>query len=147
MTTRSSIVCDGAELAVECACAAETLSLVVEPRTSDDPVHEAIALLAQDAPVALALTRAPGAATMVALATAVAAHGSTVPVALIGVDTDLAALRDLGRDLGLPVVSEVAPLMSMRGLPIGRGPAALDRRLPRPTRGGSDAPGRRPGGG
>ncbi|MCZ7684316.1 MAG: hypothetical protein M5U28_38290 [Sandaracinaceae bacterium] len=53
------IFCDDAELAVECARAAATLHLAVEPQIAEDAVDRARASLDRSARVAVAVLRAP----------------------------------------------------------------------------------------
>lgn len=110
------IFCDEAELAVECARAAEPLSITVEPTIGPDAVAQAVAAAADGERVAVAVATSPPPSALVDLAQASRRAGRPV---LLTVVADPAASRSavgLGGDLGLVAVSEIGPLLSAMAL-------------------------------
>jgi len=112
---RWAIVCDGAELVVDCAHAADGVGREIEPRFGDDPAGEAARMLAEGARAALAVARPPSPETLVALARAARGASSQAVVAILD-DGAASSTRALAGDLGIAAVSEVRPLLSTLAL-------------------------------
>lgn len=110
------VVCDGAELTVEIARAAERVTVEVEPRIAADPFAEAIAELAQGRNVAVALSRPPSAEALVGLAAAGRVAGFRPLAAIVGPADDAASSLALAGDLGIVAVDEIGPLASVLAL-------------------------------
>ena len=109
------IFCDDAQLAVESARVAEPLGIRVEPVIEIDPIGAAVAA-APSGPTAVALGATPEAAQLVPLAAVAIRAGYPLPVAIVGNQAADHRARVLGGDLGLVVVDEVAPLLSVLAL-------------------------------
>jgi hypothetical protein len=109
-----TILCDGAELAVECAHHARELGLEVEPRVTPRPLADGAAADPRHGCVGVALGRLPDVGDLVALSSA--ARQRPTAVALVGCGPRAGEWIGLGRDLGLAVVSEVRPMMAALAL-------------------------------
>ncbi|MFW6067099.1 MAG: acetate--CoA ligase family protein [Myxococcota bacterium] len=107
-----TILCDIAELAVECAHHASELGLAAEPIVSPDPVAEALKAREAGRSVAVALAEAPDPSRIVRLSGG--GHDAPIPLALVGVAEE--SLAAMARDLGLPAVMEVRPLLGVMAL-------------------------------
>lgn len=112
MSARWRVWCDEAELAVECARAAEAIGLDLEPSIDPGAAERCRAATADGERVALALARPPQAGALVELATAARLAERAVPVALVTGDPESDRLRWLAGDLGLVAVGEIEPLLA-----------------------------------
>lgn len=112
VSARWRVFCDEAELAVECARAAEAIGLTAEPFIAPDAIGACRAAAADGSPCALALAAPPSPAALVQLAAAARAAGSAVPVALVAGDEASDRGRWLTGDLGLVAVGEIEPLLA-----------------------------------
>ncbi len=131
------IFCDDAELAVECARAAATLNLAVEPHIAEDALDRARASLDRSPRVAVAVLRAPGPASLTRLARESHAQRALVPIAVVAPRDLRERSRLIASDLGLVAVSEMRALasaMALAGVPSAqpwtasaRGLTPLDR--------------------
>lgn len=119
MTNAWRIFCDDAELAVESARGAEAMGFDVQPLIERDPIGAAVGVLGE-APVAVALAKAPEPAQIVELATAARALPTALPIAVIAPLEARSRALQLAGDLGLAAVTEVPPLLSAMAL-IGLG--------------------------
>lgn len=127
--------CDDAELAVECARAAEPLGLPLAPEITERALDDAIAAMSRGARVALALANAPSPGALTRLAAKGRSHEMLIPLAIVAPPEPRPLL--IASDLGLPSVSEIRPLLAvMAFLSAGathpwnastRGLTALDR--------------------
>ncbi|HKU39434.1 MAG TPA: acetate--CoA ligase family protein [Polyangiales bacterium] len=117
------ILCESAELAVQCVRIAKGLSLDVRTEVVADPCAAALTD-AEPPPLALALLRAPELARLVELAAV--ARSRTLPVALAAVvpSPERARLLDAASELGLCAVSELRPLCALLSLLEHGGPDA-----------------------
>lgn len=132
MTKAWRIFCDDAELAVECARAAATLNLSVEPQIAEDAIERARGAVDRSAGVAVAVSRAPGAAPLTRLARESHAHGALVPIAVVAPREPRERARLIASDLGLVAVSEIRPLasaMALAGVPSAQPWTASSRGL------------------
>lgn len=109
------ILCDDAELAVECARAAAALALRLAPEIAEDAVDQARALVAGGR-VALALARPPSLAALTQLAARSREAGTPVPVAVLAPPDAQRRTLTVAADLGLVAVREVRPLLSAMAL-------------------------------
>ena len=116
MSARWRVWCDEAELAVECARAAEAIGLDLEPSIDPGAAERCRAATADGERVALALARPPQAGALVELATAARLAERAVPVALVTGDPESDRLRWLAGDLGLVAVGEIEPLLAALAL-------------------------------
>lgn len=114
MSEAWTILCDTAELAVECAHRASELALPAEPQVCASPVAEAIELLGVGRRVAVALEQVPDPDALVRLSAPSAA--APLPLLVVGGGTEGGSAVDLARDLGLASVTEVRPLMAVLAL-------------------------------
>ncbi|MGE0785874.1 MAG: acetate--CoA ligase family protein [Sandaracinaceae bacterium] len=112
MSARWLIVCDDAELAVECARVAATLGIETEPAIDPRPVSRARSAVLDAAPVAVAMASPPSFEELVTLADASREVGRAVPLAVICDPYASRRARLFAGDLGLPAVDEVEPLLS-----------------------------------
>ncbi|HJL18453.1 MAG TPA: hypothetical protein RMH99_22505, partial [Sandaracinaceae bacterium LLY-WYZ-13_1] len=110
------IYCDEAELAVECARAAERSSIAVEPEIVEDALVRARMAVADGGRVALALASAPEPGALVRLAQASRAGARAVPMAVVTEPEPRRRARWLGGDLGLVAVGEIGPLLAAMAL-------------------------------
>lgn len=139
------ILCDDAQLAVECARVAEPLDLPLQPSIDDRPLVRAAELVTEGS-VAVALATAPSPHALVDLAFAARDAAAPVALAVVGDDEDAQRARVLAGDLGLAAVGEVEPLLSVLALVSAgaehpwtasvRGLGALDRARLGPTESG-----------
>ena len=130
------IVCDSADIAVECAQATAALGIECEPIvTTDDPGSKLIGLAKTGSVVGLCAADAPAPSVLARVATACGSNPCVM--ALVGrPDAPMASLG-LARDLGIVAVDEVRPFASVLALLGGqarapwtaslRGLAPLDR--------------------
>lgn len=113
MSTRWLIFCDEAELAVECARAAERVSIDAEPVIDPDPLARARSAVEDEERVAVALASPPPETALVELADAVrGARVSTVPIAAVASERDARRAAEIAGDLGLASVTEIEPLIA-----------------------------------
>lgn len=110
VTQRYPILCDGPDLAVDCACVADALGADIDPRPSASPLDEARSMIARGEAVAIAAAHGVTPEALVQLARASEASGAGVLLAGVGGD---AATRDLARDLGIVAVDELRPLIAV----------------------------------
>lgn len=111
MTDPWRILCDEAELAVECARRSETIGLSIDPGIEKDPIATAISSI-DAGPVAIAMARPPASALLVELAAAARAKEVPLPIAVVAAGEDRRRALELAGDLGLVAVDEVAPLLA-----------------------------------
>ena len=110
MSATWSMLCDGPELAIDAAAHAERTDLHLQYQVDDDLPKRAFSLLEQGNPVAIAWGEAtPTPETLLQLADAAVASSCRVPIALLAAD---AGRRGLARDLGLPAVADIGPLIT-----------------------------------
>lgn len=109
------ILCDAAELAVECARRASELGLSVDPKVSARPSADAASARSEGQHLAVALVDEPAPDALVALSAPQAA-GGPLPLALLCPDPPAFDLAALARDLGLAAVTEVRPLLAAMAL-------------------------------
>ncbi len=116
MTERWLILCDEAELAVECARATDRVGVDAEPAIDPRPLSRARSALEDGDRVAVALAGPPPEDALVALADAARERGVTVPLATVAERETAERARCVGLDLGLAAVTEVEPLVSVIAL-------------------------------
>ena len=115
MTRAWRILCDEAELAVECARRAEVIDLAVEPAIERDPVAAAGASLAAP-PTAVLLAREPDPASLVELAASARAADVALPIAVVAPSEEQRRALQLAGDLGLVAVDDVTTLLACMAL-------------------------------
>lgn len=106
------ILCDDADLAVECARIAGELGLAVAPEVSAGPLVDATQRTAGDRPLAIVVLEPPSPEAMVEVAAAARRSGTHVALAVIGPTGRDRLVLDLARDLGLVAVADLRPLLS-----------------------------------
>ncbi len=111
-----AIVCDSAELAVQCLHAAQQIDLDVQPGMEPDWLRAARSSRAAGQPTAVVLIAAPTLATLVELAEH--AHGKAQPLVLcvVGPDAERRLVLDAAADLGVVALAEIRPLMAALAL-------------------------------
>jgi hypothetical protein len=105
------IICESAELAVECLQAAEGVGLLVEPEVTSDWLKAAIAVSGV-APLALALCDPPTLEQTVELSHAARREKRPMLLASLAVGQDADRLRQAALDLGVTAVAEIEPLIA-----------------------------------
>jgi hypothetical protein len=101
------IICESAELAVECLQAAQAVGLEVEPVVAEDWLTTALELSA----TAIAVSQAPTLEQLVELGDAARRSGRTSVLASLADGPEARRLREAALDLGLTAVAEIEPLL------------------------------------
>jgi len=120
-----TVHCQSAELGVEIARIASELELELVPEVSADPARSAIEDLARGTRVALACLDAPEDGGLVGVARAARVARRVAPMACLRMPT---ATRDLGWELGLPMLEDVRPLVAAIAIlesGVGTGPSPV----------------------
>ena len=145
------IICESAELAVECLQSAQAIGVDAEPEMAADwPAAIADALAA--GPAAVALVEPPTLEQLVELGVVARGAKRRAAIAILGHGATAERLRHVALDLGITAVSEVAPLVSVLALSAAGGEDAWTaslRALSKPERARLQpivAPGTRAGG-
>jgi ATP-grasp domain len=113
------ILCESAELAVQCLAAAQQIGLAAATEVDAEPLAAALRRLSAGDSIAMTCLTPPPLAALVELAEA--AHGKAdVVMALPVPHTDRAVTLDVASDLGIVAVSELRPLAAVLAL-LGRG--------------------------
>jgi hypothetical protein len=105
------IICESAELAVECLRAAQAIGLAIEPEVATDWVQAAARALA-DGPCAAVCCDAPTLERLVELGHSARANKHTLVLASLAQSADADRLRQVASDLGVSALSEIEPLVS-----------------------------------
>jgi hypothetical protein len=116
VTAQWIVLCDDAELAVECARAAAPLPISIEPRLVDDALERARTSVERGANIAVALSRTPTPAALTRLAHKCRSDQVTVPLALVAPRAASERALRIAADLGLVALPEVRPLVSALAL-------------------------------
>lgn len=106
------IICESAELAVDCLRAAEIVGLKVEPQVSAAWLKAGAAEL-PTGPVAVALEHLPSLDELVELSQARRGGEPTLVLAILGDSPKADWIRQVALDLGITAVSEIGPLISV----------------------------------
>ncbi|MCG8557896.1 MAG: acetate--CoA ligase family protein [Proteobacteria bacterium] len=147
-----NVICDSAELAVECANGARGLGLAIAPRISRAAVKDALSSLKTHEPTALGLLQPPSLDQVVHLAYVARGQGQHLVLAVLNKQESASTTRDAALDLGICAVDEVRPLLALLALlragarapwtaKLGRLPDADRQRLRAAVRSGSDSDG------
>ncbi len=110
------ILCESADLAVQCLAAATQVGLEVAPSVEQEPLLVAARAMAHDEAIAVALSTAPSLDAIVELASAARGRACTLILALPVPHATRATLLDVAGDLGITAVSELRPLMAALAL-------------------------------
>lgn len=111
-----TIVCDDADLAVECARVAASIELAAAPSVVRAPIAAAVAVIESGLPCGLALSRPPENSELARLARACYARGAVAALVFFGDRTEVEERAALARDLGLVAVSEIRPMLAALAL-------------------------------
>jgi hypothetical protein len=105
------IICESAELAVECLQASQAVGLAAAPEVASDWLAAAADAFAR-APAAIALIDAPTLDQLVELGLAARSARRLAAIAILGRGQVAERLRQAALDLGVTAVSEIGPLVS-----------------------------------
>jgi hypothetical protein len=105
------IICESAELAVECVRAAQALGLAVEPEVAEAWLAPAIASTAAGA-CGVVCYDAPAIEQVVELGHAARSARNWLVLACLAPGAEAERVRQVARDLGISAVAEIEPLMS-----------------------------------
>lgn len=105
------IICESAELALECLQAAQAVNLVVEPEVATDWCAQALAA-AGSGPIAIAISDPPALEQLVHLGLAARAERRATLLASLAQGAGATWLRQAACDLGVTALAEVDPLVS-----------------------------------
>ncbi len=110
------IVCDDAELAVECARLAKEIGCPAAPSMASAPIEDATAILSRGASCGIALARVPEPSELVTLARAAFDSGETCVLVAFGDRSDVEDRRAIANDLGLVFSTEIRPMLAALSL-------------------------------
>lgn len=111
------VVCDDAELAVECARWAKEIGFPAAPASlPSEAIPEAVAILRRGSSCGVALSRVPEPAELVMLARAAFDSGARCVVAAFGDRSEIDDRGTIANDLGLVFTSEVRPMLAVLAL-------------------------------
>jgi hypothetical protein len=105
------IICESAELAVECVRAAQTLGFAIEPQVDEDWLSVAIRTLSGQ-PCAVVCHETPKLEQLVELGHAARSGRHALGFACLALGAEAERVRQVARDLGVSAVAEIEPLMS-----------------------------------
>lgn len=105
------IICQSAELALECLQAAQIVGLEVAPEVAESWLAPALAAL-RDERLAIALSEAPELDALIELGTTSREAGHSAVLALVERSAHAERLRQVALDLGISAVCEVEPMIA-----------------------------------
>lgn len=110
------IICEGSELAVECAHAAQPLGLAVEPVISRDWFGDAVRALKSRKPTAVAMVGAPSLEQLIELSRLARPQKLELCLAVLDAAPETRRLLQAAGDLGITGLREIRPLIAALGL-------------------------------
>lgn len=110
------ILCESADLAVQCSALAQAIGLNATPTVENDPVAATTRALSTEGAVALVLLTPPELSVLVELADAARARDLPLVLALPASHPRRSLVLDVAADLGMTALDEIRPLMAALAL-------------------------------